>query len=56
MWVTLQDITLSGMSPEQEEVHCVIPLMEGPKGIRSTETEKVDGGGGKGLGGTGVRL
>ena len=29
-WVTLQDITLSEMSPAQEDVHCVIPLVGGP--------------------------
>lgn len=38
-WVNLEDITLSEMSPRPEDEHCVIPLVGGPKGARSTETE-----------------
>ena len=30
MWVNLEDIMLSEMSPTQEDAHCVIPLVGGP--------------------------
>ena len=44
MWVNLEDIMLSEMSPTQEDAHCVIPLVGGALRESDPQRQGVDGG------------
>ena len=42
-WMNLEDIMLSEISQTQKATYCVIPLMRGPRAVKSVQTESKPG-------------